>query len=163
MPFITFSNIKYIVNLQRKCFIDTIFRCNEETRERQVADDTKHQLEQKIRFENEIYLKENEDLKDRLSTASSTILALEAKIRELGHTDTSLPEMLQRVRDAAESELRRYQDETAEIYNNNLTTLKAQLDEEGAKINNLNTENAKLQSQIGDFTAKLRGVESQVK
>ncbi len=51
----------------------------------------------------------NRDMNDRLNHAANTILQLEQKVRELSQPDNTLGEMLGRVRDAAETELRRYQ------------------------------------------------------
>ena len=55
-------------------------------------------------------------MNDRLQTASSTILTLESKLREMTQADNALQEMLERVREASKVELKRYQEESEEVF-----------------------------------------------
>ena len=53
----------------------------------------------------------------RLASANSTILALEEKVREMSHHDETLVDTIKRVRENAEVELKRYQEESEERHN----------------------------------------------
>ena len=53
-------------------------------------------------------------MQERLNSANNTILALEERVREMSHHDKTLVDMLKRVRESAEEELRKYQEESEE-------------------------------------------------
>ena len=53
-------------------------------------------------------------MQSRLTSANNTILALEEKVREMSHHDSTLVDMLKRVRESAEAELHKYQQESEE-------------------------------------------------
>ena len=55
-------------------------------------------------------------MNDRLQTATDTILTLESKLREMTQADQALQEMLERVRDASKAELKRYQEESEDVF-----------------------------------------------
>ena len=61
---------------------------------------------------------------DRLNAATTTILSLEAKIRDLSQTDNSVSKVLQGIRDAAQEELRTYQQDSEEMFNRSLAEVK---------------------------------------
>ncbi len=59
-----------------------------------------------------IWLQETRDLKERLKTCQDIIASLECKIQQLSQGDgTNIAAMLQRLRDATNSELKRYKNE----------------------------------------------------
>ena len=88
---------------------------------RQEAEDKSHQLAKKIDFEANVHSQQVNDLRDRLQSSANTILSLESRIRELSKSDNSLVEMLTRVRETAELELRRYKEQSEEDYNRNVS------------------------------------------
>ena len=108
-------------------------------------------------------MQKSEELSGRLQAASNTILVLESKIRELSAHDNNLADMLQQVRQAAEAELHRYQHESRELYNRNLTELKVQLDTSEKTIQQLKDENIVLSTKLGEVTGKVTSLEGQVR
>ena len=102
------------------------------------------------------------ELNNRLQTAANTILELESRIREFAIADTSLQEMLQRVRYAAESELCRYQEESGAAFNQSLTELQSQLDTGTAKIREVTEENERLHEELGNSMSRMKELEAQV-
>lgn len=70
--------------------------------------------------------------------------------------------MMQRVRTAAENELKRYQEESAAAFNQSLTELKSQLDTSSDKIQMLTEENERLHEELGNAMAHSRELETQV-
>ena len=86
-----------------------------------------------------------------------------AKVRELNEAlDTARGEMLTRVQEAAESELRRYQAESEQMFNRSITALKIQMDEDRRKLQDLTTKNVGLTGDIGQLLQKVRTLESDV-
>ena len=53
----------------------------------------------------------------RVESANSTILAMEEKVREMSHHDETLVDTVKRVRENAEIELKRYQEESEHRHN----------------------------------------------
>ena len=68
--------------------------------------------------------------------------------------------MLTRVHEAAESELRRYQAESEQMFNRSITALKIQMDEDRRKLEDLTTKNVGLTGDIGELLQKIRALES---
>ena len=56
-------------------------------------------------------------MQGRLDGSANAILALEAKVRDLSHAESNLPELLRRVRDAAAEDLQRYKTESEADFN----------------------------------------------
>ena len=86
-----------------------------------------------------------------------------AQVRELNEAlDAARGEMLTRVQEAAESELRRYQAESEQMFNRSITALKIQMDEDRRKLQDLTTKNVGLTGDIGQLLQKVRTLESDV-
>lgn len=87
---------------------------------RQEAEDKAHQISQKMDFENQVYNQQIKELRERLETASATILSLETRIRQYSKSDTSVSGLLQQVRESAEEEMMRFKIESEENYGRNV-------------------------------------------
>lgn len=88
---------------------------------RQEAENRIQHLMQKAEFDDKVHLEQTAELHARVETASATIIALEAKVRDLSKADVSVSEMLKQVRDSAETELRKFQYESDEQYSRNVS------------------------------------------
>lgn len=87
---------------------------------RQEAEEKAHQTSQKMDFENQVYNQQIKELRERLETASATILSLETRIRQYSKSDTSVSGLLQQVRESAEEEMMRFKIESEENYARNV-------------------------------------------
>jgi hypothetical protein len=76
---------------------------------------------QKAEFDDKVHQEQVAELHSRIETAAATIISLESKVRDLSKTDVSVSEMLKQVRDTAETELRKFQWESDEQYNRNVS------------------------------------------
>ncbi|CAH1786270.1 unnamed protein product [Owenia fusiformis] len=141
---------------------DLKYRYEAEQRQRLDAEDRCHHLKQKIDFDTNMHAKEIQELKDRLNQSATTILHLESKIRQLSVPDTTTPEVIQRVRDTAEAEIRRYQTESEEVFNRNMTQVQHQMLEDNRKIENLTTDNARHMGEIDTLQAQIRGLQREI-
>ncbi|KAJ8299332.1 hypothetical protein KUTeg_023392 [Tegillarca granosa] len=102
------------------------------------------------------------ELRERLENSTATILSLEARVRDANKVDTSIPELLKQVREAAEEELRKYQAESEEQYNRNIAALKAQMDNDAQRLERINAEKTQLVGSIGELKAKITSLEGQI-
>ncbi|KAK7481494.1 hypothetical protein BaRGS_00027256 [Batillaria attramentaria] len=137
-------------------------RYNHEQMARQEAENKIQQLMQKMDFDNKVYAEHSAELQSRIESSAATILSLEAKVRDLSKTDVSVSEMLKQVRETAEAELRKFQLESEEQYNRNLSVLKAQIDSDAKALERIETERTQLRGSIGELQAKIRSLEGQV-
>ena len=87
---------------------------------RQEADDRYNQLVKKCEFDGQVHHQESSELRERLNTSTATMISMESKIRELSKMDTSVPELLRQVREAAETELKQYKAESENHYSRNV-------------------------------------------
>lgn len=87
---------------------------------RQEAEEKAHQTSQKMDFEHQVYNQQIKELRERLETASATILSLETRIRQYSKSDTSVSGLLQQVRESAEEEMMRFKIESEENYARNV-------------------------------------------
>ena len=87
---------------------------------RQEAEEKAHQISQKRDFESQVYNQQIRELRDRLETATGTILSLETRIRQYSKSDTSVSGLLQQVRESAEEEMLRFKMESEENYARNV-------------------------------------------
>ncbi|KAK0068347.1 lamin-B2-like isoform X1 [Biomphalaria pfeifferi] len=111
---------------------------------RQEAEDKLQQNRKKIEFSEQVYKQQITDYQTRLDTATSTILSLEANVRDLSISDLSVADLLKQIRDTSELEMRKYQMESEEMFSRNLSILKAQIDNDAETIKNLSQEKAEL-------------------
>jgi hypothetical protein len=88
---------------------------------RQEAENRVQHLMQKAEFDDKVHQEQVAELHSRIETAAATIISLESKVRDLSKTDVSVSEMLKQVRDTAETELRKFQWESDEQYNRNVS------------------------------------------
>ena len=70
--------------------------------------------------------------------------------------------MLARVRESAEAQLRMYREESEQIFSSSLTALKAQIDTDTKKIEELTNRNVRMVGEIGELMATVRKMEGQV-
>lgn len=61
-------------------------------------------------------------MRQKLERSHELTLQLEEKVRNVNHSDSSLVELMKKVREASEAELRRFMDETEAKYNLNVST-----------------------------------------
>lgn len=59
-------------------------------------------------------------MRNKLEKSHHTILLLENKVRNVGQSDSNLVDMMRKVREASEAELRRFMEETDAKYNLNV-------------------------------------------
>ncbi|XP_077983090.1 uncharacterized protein LOC144437931 [Glandiceps talaboti] len=107
-------------------------------------------LQKKSDFDRQVYAKELAELKSRLDDKDKQILQLEARLRDSTNNENKLPEMLERVRSAANAELQKYKAESEAEYAKNLNDLKKQLGQDAADISKLADENKKLTAALED-------------
>lgn len=129
---------------------------------RQEAEEKAHQTSQKMDFENQVYNQQIKELRERLETASATILSLETRIRQYSKSDTSVSGLLQQVRESAEEEMMRFKIESEENYARNITALKTQMENDAKTIDRLNTEKSQILGQIVELRAKITSLEGQI-
>ncbi|XP_052684959.1 uncharacterized protein LOC128164887 isoform X7 [Crassostrea angulata] len=129
---------------------------------RQEAEEKAHLTSQKMDFENQVYNQQIKELRERLETASATILSLETRIRQYSKSDTSVSGLLQQVRESAEEEMMRFKIESEENYARNITALKTQMENDAKTIDRLNTEKSQILGQIVELRAKITSLEGQI-
>ncbi|KAI8780563.1 lamin-B2 isoform X1, partial [Biomphalaria glabrata] len=129
---------------------------------RQEAEDKLQQNRKKVEFSEQVYKQQITDYQTRLDTATSTILSLEANVRDLSISDLSVADLLKQIRDTSELEMRKYQMESEEMFSRNLSILKAQIDNDAETIKNLSQEKAELFGEVGELHAKIRNLEGQL-
>ena len=76
---------------------------------------------QKMDFNDKVNGEHIAELHQRIESSAVTILSLESKVRDLSKTDVSVSERLKQVRDTAEGELKKFQIESDEQYNRNVS------------------------------------------
>ena len=74
-----------------------------------------------MEFNEQVQAQQIAELRERLEQSAATIISLEGRVRDLTKTDMSIPQVLQQVRDSSEMELQRYQIESEETYNRNVS------------------------------------------
>ncbi|XP_070199306.1 uncharacterized protein [Littorina saxatilis] len=150
--------------------IDNLTRENETWKHRyeseevaRLEDENKiQQLVKKMEFDDKVNAERVAELQARIESSAALILSLEAKVRDLSRTDMSVSELLKQVRDSADTELRKFQYESDDQYNRNLTALKAQMDNDAKTIEQLETERTQLRGSVGELQARIRSLEGQV-
>lgn len=120
-------------------------------------------LQKKVEFDQRVQNEQQSELRQRLETSNSTIVSLEARVRELSKTDTNVPELLRQVREAAEMELKKYQAQSEEQYNKNIYALKGQMNSDATAIERLEKEKAQILASVGDWKAQISSLEGQIK
>jgi hypothetical protein len=95
----------------RKPFI-FVLRLEQEQSLKKEIEENFIAFKKKVEFDQKVQLEQQSELRQRLEMSTSTIFGLESKIKQLGKTDTNIPELLKQVREAAEVELRKYQSES---------------------------------------------------
>ncbi|XP_050410944.1 uncharacterized protein LOC126825380 isoform X2 [Patella vulgata] len=120
------------------------------------------QLIQKIEFNDQVHTEQARELQERLESSADTILKLEAKIRDLGKSDTNVSEVLKQVREASDVELRKYQVESEEQQTRTMSILKNHMDQDKETINRLSSDKNQLQTLVGELQSKKRSFEGQI-
>ncbi|XP_078333250.1 lamin-B2.L-like isoform X7 [Crassostrea virginica] len=129
---------------------------------RQEAEEKAHQISQKLDFESQVYNQQIRELRDRLETATGTILSLETRIRQYSKSDTSVSGLLQQVRESAEEEMMRFKMESEENYARNITALKTQMENDAKTIDRLNMEKSQIMGQIVELRGRITSLEGQI-
>ncbi|BFZ16243.1 hypothetical protein BsWGS_19281 [Bradybaena similaris] len=137
-------------------------RYEQELVSNQKCEERLHQVLKKVEFSEQVHNQQIKDDQNRLDAAAATILSLEARVRDLNSTDMSVNEVVKRVRDTAEAELRQYQLKSEEQYITNLHALRAQVDSNAEKMQRLSQENSQLSASIRDLQAKIWNLEGQI-
>lgn len=120
-------------------------------------------FKKKVEFDQKVQLEQQSELRQRLEMSTSTIFELESKIKQLGKTDTNIPELLKQVREAAEVELRKYQSESEQQISKSMNALKVQMQNDSAIIDRLEQDKAQAFGIVGDLKATITGLEGQIK
>ncbi|XP_067654932.1 lamin-B2-like isoform X2 [Haliotis asinina] len=129
---------------------------------RQEAEDRVQQLMKKLEFNDQVNAQQVIELRNRVESSTGTILSLEAKVRELSKSDSSMGDLLKTVREASEAEFKKYQMESDAEYSRNIAALRVQLDNDAATIERLQTEKTQLEGSAGEMKAKVRSLEGQL-
>ncbi|KAL4224796.1 Intermediate filament tail domain-containing protein [Mactra antiquata] len=156
------------MHLQRE--MDKIIRENEEHKRRAEqesllrteADDRCHSLTKKLEFNEQVHAQQLAEIKERLEQSQCTVISLESRLGQMAKNDVAIPDILKQVREQAQFEFKRYQMESEENYNRNLSALKCQMDNDASTIERLSSDKSKLQGQIGELNAKIRNLEGQI-
>jgi len=75
----------------------------------------------KLEFNEHVHAQEIAELRERLEQSQATIISLESRINTSTKNDLAIPDVLKQVREQAEIELKRYQFESQDQYNRNVS------------------------------------------
>ncbi|XP_021368992.1 uncharacterized protein LOC110460435 isoform X3 [Mizuhopecten yessoensis] len=129
---------------------------------RQECEDKMSQLIKKIEFNEQVFNQQLNEARERLNISTATILSLEGRVRDLSKTDTTVPEMIRQVREAAEEELSQYKLNSENEFARNLNSLKVQMDNDAQTVERSNREKSELLGATGEFKARITSLEGQI-
>lgn len=118
--------MQFIVSFTSLAFSNpfpSAYRQEQESLLRTEADDRCHTLVKKLEFNEQVHAQQMAELKERLEQSQATVISLESRINASTKNDLAIPDVLKQVREHAESELKRYQFESQEHYNRNVSSL----------------------------------------
>ncbi|XP_043943597.1 lamin tail domain-containing protein 1 isoform X2 [Protopterus annectens] len=127
---------------------------------RMVLQDHVQDLKNQLEFQNQTQARESQELRTRLEGSEALVLQLESKLRACNREDSVLVETVQKIREASEAELKRFQEEAETAYSQNLMDLKMYLQNDKVKLEQLQQENRYLHKQVDGLTAELNALES---
>ncbi|XP_069132488.1 uncharacterized protein [Argopecten irradians] len=164
------SNQPYedINRLQRD--IDNLVRENENYKRRsekeqlmrQECEDKLTQCIKKAEFSEQVFNQQMNEARERLNVSTATILSLEGRVRDLSKTDTTVPEMIRQVREAAEEELTQYKMNSENEFARNINSLKAQMESDAQTVERINREKSDLLGSTGELKARITSLEGQI-
>ncbi|XP_077967124.1 uncharacterized protein LOC120343340 isoform X2 [Styela clava] len=119
-------------------------------------------IQNKMQQEVLLYQQEQTEMRNKLEKSHQLILQLEDKVRKAGQTDSSLADMMRKVREASEAELRRFMEETEAKYSLNIQEVKMRMDANVSNLTALVEENGNLRAQIDTQAADVRAMETKL-
>ncbi|XP_035673670.1 lamin-B2-like isoform X2 [Branchiostoma floridae] len=126
---------------------------------RMEAQEEINRMQQQLSFRDQIHGADTHDLKARLEGSEAMVLALEAKVREMSGGDRNAAEIIQKVKDACDADIRKYQDEVESKYNAGFREFHQQLEVSNSTITSLTNENQELLITVNDLRAQIRSLE----
>ncbi|XP_033752068.1 uncharacterized protein LOC117335906 isoform X3 [Pecten maximus] len=157
-----------INRLQRD--IDCLVRENENYKRRsekeqlirQECEDKLSQCMKKAEFNEQVFNQQMNEARERLNVSTATILSLEGRVRDLSKTDTTVPEMIRQVREAAEEELAQYKMNSENEFARNINSLKVQMENDAQTVERINREKSDLLGSTGELKARITSLEGQI-
>ncbi|KAI8485952.1 Intermediate filament tail domain-containing protein, partial [Branchiostoma belcheri] len=126
---------------------------------RMEAQEEINRMQQQLSFRDQIHGADTHDLKARLEGSEAMVLALESKVREMSGGDRNAAEIIQKVKDACDADIRKYQDEVESKYNAGFREFHQQLEVSNSTITSLTNENQELLITVNDLRSQIRSLE----
>ncbi|XP_060086406.1 uncharacterized protein LOC132565720 [Ylistrum balloti] len=150
--------------------IDSLVRENENFKRRydkeqlmrQECEDKLSQCIKKAEFSEQVLNQQLNEARERLNVSTATILSLEGRVRDLSKTDTTVPEMIRQVREAAEEELAQYKTNSENEFARNINSLKVQMENDAQTVERINREKSELLGSTGELKARITSLEGQI-
>ncbi|CAH1257366.1 LMNTD1 [Branchiostoma lanceolatum] len=126
---------------------------------RMEAQEEINRMQQQLSFRDQIHGADTHDLKARLEGSEAMVLAMEAKVREMSGGDRNAAEIIQKVKDACDADIRKYQNEVESKYNAGFREFHQQLEVSNSTITSLTNENQELLITVNDLRSQIRSLE----
>nr|XP_014341757.1 PREDICTED: uncharacterized protein LOC102352931 [Latimeria chalumnae] len=101
-------------------------------------------------------------MRERIAGSDTLILRLKEKLHESNRGDFSLIEVVQKIREASETELKHFQKEAEIAYSHKLSELNMRLSNDQVMLEQVKEENQCLHRQVDDLTAEVTTLESKL-
>ncbi|XP_063785165.1 lamin tail domain-containing protein 1 isoform X2 [Pseudophryne corroboree] len=111
---------------------------------------------------NQLHMKESQDLREQVVRAEAFVLQLEDKLRTVSRGGPALMEIVQKIQDASEVEVKRLQNETETVYNHSLLELQMRLNNDQMLLGQAQEENQRLHQRVEELTNEVNLLEKKL-
>ncbi|KAJ1164796.1 hypothetical protein NDU88_005230 [Pleurodeles waltl] len=127
----------------------------EEYAMRQKLQEQVWECKDQLQYEKDLHLKESQDMRERVARSEMLVLQLEEKLRAVSKPDPVLIETVQKIQESSEAEMRRFQEETVHVYNQNLMELQMRLNNDQLMLEQVQEENKHLHRHVDSLTSEI--------
>ncbi|XP_078503880.1 lamin tail domain-containing protein 1 [Lissotriton helveticus] len=127
----------------------------EEYAMRQKLQEQMWECKDQLQYEKDLHLKESQEMRERVARSEMLILQLEEKLRAVSKPDPVLIETVQKIQESSEAEMRRFQEETEHVYNQNLMELQMRLNNDQLVLEQVQEENKHLHRHVDSLTSEI--------
>ncbi|KAM5170326.1 lamin tail domain-containing protein 1 [Mantella aurantiaca] len=110
----------------------------------------------------QIHMKETQGLRAQVAQSQVLVLQLEDKLRSISRGGPALVEAVQRIQEASEAEVKRLQNETESVYNQNLLELQMRLNNDQILLGQAQADNQRLHQRVEDLTSEVTALEKKL-
>ncbi|XP_072418151.1 uncharacterized protein [Chiloscyllium punctatum] len=123
---------------------------------------TVQQLRHKLERQQENHCQDMICMREKAAEADQLIQELEAKLRKPSTDDGGAMKMLQKIREANEAEMKHYQRQTEQAYNQNLMDLSICLNKERIQLEQVQEENQCLRQHINNLSTEIKMLQTKL-